>query len=171
MWAAIDNLSARNAAAQGTSITTEGQGSDGDGGGGIGVTPVKIPHSAPAGQTVQSSAGSPRVEEAAVAPEVLKPPPALAATMIVPDKSPSEACNGNGKEALGKRVGAAGSTNDAGAGAAPVDGRGDAKGWKKILPDLPSPAARKYAATYLATCLKQTLQRKPDDMARCVLPP
>lgn len=186
MWAAIESLSGGIAAAPGSirevstvkgatntnTTTTEGQGFDGDGGGGIGVTPVKIPHSAQAGHTTKSTAGSPRVEEAsaAVAPEVLKPPPPLAATMIVPDKSPSEASNGNvsgnGKEAVGRRVGAAGSTNDAGAGAAPVDSRGHAKGWKKILPDLPSPAARKYAATYLATCLKQTLQRKPDDLAR-----
>lgn len=191
MWAGIETFSAGNAADKGACTTTEGQGSDGDGGGGIGVTPVKIPHSAQAGQTTQSSAGSsPRVDEAAaVAREVLKPPPPLAATMIVPDKTPSEACNGstnengNGKEPVGRRV-AGGSSNGAGVsagvtagadvdvdvGAAPVDSREHAKGWKKTLPDLPSPAARKYAATYLATCLKQTLQRKPDDMARFVLP-
>eukprot|EP00903_Cladosiphon_okamuranus_P019581 g18009.t1 len=41
--------------------------------------------------------------------------------------------------------------------------------WKKELPMQLSPAARRYAATYLATCLRQALQRNPDQMARCTL--
>ena len=39
--------------------------------------------------------------------------------------------------------------------------------WKKELPATLSPAARRYAATYLATCVRQALQRNPDQMARC----
>lgn len=38
--------------------------------------------------------------------------------------------------------------------------------WNKPLPEMLSPAARRYAATYLATCVRQALQRNPDQMAR-----
>ncbi|CAN0178898.1 unnamed protein product [Ectocarpus sp. 6 AP-2014] len=41
--------------------------------------------------------------------------------------------------------------------------------WKVSLPVTLSPAARRYAATYLATCVRQALQRNPDQMARCTL--
>ncbi|CAM9621477.1 unnamed protein product [Scytosiphon promiscuus] len=41
--------------------------------------------------------------------------------------------------------------------------------WNKALPKMLTSAARRYAATYLATCVRQALQRNPDQMARCTL--
>ena len=53
--------------------------------------------------------------------------------------------------------------------AAPTGGVGvvEESPWTKELPAKLSPAARRYAATYLATCVRQALQRNPDQMARC----
>eukprot|EP00752_Nemacystus_decipiens_P002257 g2138.t1 len=94
----------------------------------------------------------------------------LVANPAVAARTPVEReVNGVVSSAERRQAGMAVRCGGDGAARAGYGGVVEASPWTKDLPEQLSSAARRYAATYLATCVRQALQRNPDQMARCTL--
>ena len=92
---------------------------------------------------------------------------AVASAPAKPPPPPSSATKG---KAADKGAGGAGTAGAAGAPAPPAPREvGGVTPWKKELEEPLAPAARRYATMYLATCVRQTLQKNPDQNSRCVV--
>lgn len=85
--------------------------------------------------------------------------------MVVPAKS----TGGSGAVAQETRVEACAKQRDDAVGCAGVaaDASGGVFGWKRPLPAALGSTARRYAVQYLATCVRQSLNKNADMMARC----
>lgn len=121
------------------------------------ATPAPAAPAAPTGPPPPKAASAqPRAAE--VSSPALRASPSSEATVVPPPPSLS---GSDPVEARGDMGGSLAPADPAGGGV------GDENPWNKELPATLSPAARRYAATYLATCVRQALQRNPDQMARC----
>lgn len=167
-----------------SSSTVAARGGRQEAGPGTGIlsySPVKIP---PATRPTAPAAGSPDKGNASSTRSPAKSTSAVSnppTPDVVPVKAPGESWKGVAEPEAG--VGAlaaaeqgtadpecaAGVVVPAVSGTTPVGTVQGAKGWKNVLPPTLSPPARKYAASFLATCARQSLQRNPNQMARRVL--
>lgn len=82
---------------------------------------------------------------------------------------PAKSAGGSGAVAQETRVEACAKQREEAVGCASVADApsGGVFGWKRPLPATLGSTARKYAVQYLATCVRQALNKNPDMMSRC----
>ncbi|CAN0202320.1 unnamed protein product, partial [Ectocarpus fasciculatus] len=128
--------------------------------------PVNVPRpsgiaASPSQTVTRAQARATQASPGAASPTVISP------TYGGPAKEPAPAEEVSAPTAKGKDGGRDGVAPDA--VAAPAASAPDDNPWKVCLPVTLSAAGRRYAGAYLATCVRQALQRNPDQMARCTL--
>lgn len=122
--------------------------------------PVNVPTSSGAAASPSQTVTRAQARAAQASPGAPSPTALAPSDPPPPGKELAPADEVSAPTAKGKDGGGGGVAPEA---AAPAP---DDNPWKVSLPVTLSPAARRYAATYLATCVRQALQRNPDQMAR-----